>query len=58
MRKVLIIIFVGMSVLAKSQNRQKSILLLSDSLVLDSQIIVQHSVSVSNGNTFYFENID
>jgi len=58
MRKVLILIFVGMAVLAKSQNRQKTILLLSDSLVLDSQIIVHHSVIVSNGNKIYFENID
>ncbi len=47
-----------MAVLAKSQNRQKTILLLTDSLVLDSQLIVQKSVSVSNGNTIYLENID
>ena len=47
-----------MAVLAKSQNRQKMILLLTDSLLLDSQLIVQKSVSVSNENTIYLENID
>ncbi len=47
-----------MAVLAKSQNRQKTILLLSDSLLLDSQLIVHHSVIVSNGTTVLLENID
>ncbi len=47
-----------MAVLAKSQNRQKTILLLSDSLLLDSQLIVHHSVIVSNGTNVFLENID
>ncbi len=47
-----------MAVLAKSQNRQKTILLLSDSLILDSQIIVLHSVIVSSGTNVFLENID
>ena len=47
-----------MAVLAKSQNRQKTILLLSDSLLLDSQLIVHHSVIVSNGTTVLLENIE
>jgi len=58
MRTIGVIVFVCLAVLAQSQNRQKMFTLISDSIQLDSSVIAQKSVQVSNGNTSFIENID
>ncbi|MEI7978098.1 MAG: hypothetical protein WCI53_04575 [Bacteroidota bacterium] len=58
MRTIGVIFFVCLAALAIGQNRQKTIVLLSDSILLDSSIIAQHSVQMSNENSSFIENID
>ena len=54
MRKVLLMVFIFMAILAQSQNRQKTIILYADSFILDTEIIAQKTINVSFQNTIDF----